>query len=150
MTTFQSCKARHFSQNRWFRIHNAVLDCFARILGADGVLVYSVLCRHARDEKILGMTVKAIADEAGIGRTKAFNVLALLEKNLLVRRQKMPGQTSAYLLLDVYHAVSACKASSPRRHKEDTQVPNFSSREQDRANASQVSSDSILKDEMSQ
>jgi hypothetical protein len=114
-TSNASLKVRSFPKGRgkaWFWIQKRCFDTFRPILGNDGLVLYCVLCRYEFNQRVENRTVEYLGNEAGFRRTKAFALLDKLEECGLIRRIRVPGRLTAYLLLDIDHAIQQFKVTS--------------------------------------
>jgi len=88
----------------WFYIDNEIIDVYGARLGAYGVAVYNVLCRHQRSEEVR-LSQRDIATALGISQDVVRKALARLEEIPLIHvdvpARPSPGLISTITLLRV-------------------------------------------------
>jgi hypothetical protein len=119
-------RRRHFPTGTgcsWYRVHKSFLDVFLPIIGKDGVVLYSVLCRHSHDERVANRTAEWLARKSATSRTNVFKLLKALEEHELVQRQRTKGRASEYLLLDTLAAIDRTRARSSTSRRDSRLEP---------------------------
>jgi hypothetical protein len=135
MSDFPTLAVRDQRQPGWFFVDNEVIDRFAGQIGAYGVAVYNVLCRHCRNsrQRVDNLSQRDIAMTLGISQDRARKSLsALVEVGLIaVEVPKSPGPQiiSTYVLLTVkttechtFSSVAAQNATRSRNKEEETKT----------------------------
>ncbi|HHT9126412.1 MAG TPA: helix-turn-helix domain-containing protein [Candidatus Brocadiia bacterium] len=90
---------RYYDKGHWFRVPNAVIDHYGRILGPSGIAVYCVLAKYANN-----LTRKAfpshslIASKLGISRRTVIRKLKKLKQLGLVLDKRRKGKNSLYIV----------------------------------------------------
>lgn len=89
----------------WYSVDNEIIDEHGALPGAYGVAVYNVLCRHARNQPKVTLSVREIGAALGISHDRVRKSLVDLAVAGLVHheppRQPGPGRISAIVLLNV-------------------------------------------------
>lgn len=96
-----STKLRDRQVPGWYWSQNELIDVWAPIIGAFAVGVYHVLARNSRDNKVAGLSVRAIASTLLISRDSVFRALAVMETHGLLARRSERGGKNVYFLLDL-------------------------------------------------
>src|SRR5216683_3128696 len=91
----------------WFFVDNEIIDKYARQIGAYGVAVYSVLCRHCRNstQQVTNLSQRDIAASLGISQDRVRKSLSVLVDFSLIAvevpERPCPGIISTITLLKV-------------------------------------------------
>jgi hypothetical protein len=101
-----SDQSRAFTKH-YFRINNEVIDQFLPLIGFDGLALYCLLCRYSYNRPMVQrFTSNQLCKKLGVGRTKLFELLKLLDTHRLILRKNVPGRRSVITLLDTKLAIA--------------------------------------------
>jgi DNA-binding MarR family transcriptional regulator len=111
MKSENKTELREMKDGRWYWIDKAVIQRYAREIGAMGVAVYNFLASLADSDQSCFPSQKHIACSLGYSRATVNRTLKLLEEKGLIRKER-EGNRCFYLLLKV-----RCKADETHMSK---------------------------------
>lgn len=95
----RTLEIRDHRQPGWWWASNEIIDVYGQRLGAYGIAVYAVLCRHASNRsQQCWPGLDRIAGLVAISRRQAIKSIQALEAADLVQVERHPGQGNLYTL----------------------------------------------------
>jgi len=93
-------EVRDLREKEWFVVDDKFLNGYAKFLGVYAVGVYCSLCRCANKKQKSWPSIKKIANDLGIGRTKVMESIKFLEFWKIINKQRIGLRcTNRYLLI---------------------------------------------------
>ena len=85
--------------DRWVLVPKALVKDFSRILGVNGIAIYTLLCSYADREYVCKLSYRKISKKFGCTNAEAVRVLHQLEDLHIIKSEPDNSKTMQYRLL---------------------------------------------------